>query len=510
MVNKSSPTSRPRRFLLGFTATAVSFAACYILIELTAALLLWTKVVEVPPQRRKLLLQNFPVQLRNLTREGNIRDNSPDAIHGRWVRAFGERTIPSAKLAITLEQQFTPEIGAIRPLNFEAYYKGDIYRMNWVGNTPPLHLLNFWKEHPTQSFDTFAEFFKAVNKAITPRTRIFVTFGGSTTAFTINWPYFLYDAAKESKLNDDFLVINLGQGGAVVSGHTQMLSDWYPRLVEYLGRKPEVVLSMNGTNDMTLNAIAYSDYKLGRVPIWNYMSNAYESSGIRQQISSQQQALSSSFYAFISQIVNPAGITHIAIRVFPYTSALIVPGNFSKIEEKLESSYLAEENGETVFNLPEEAQKKIMDHYDSRLRAWYGNVRARHVCFMEFLQPFALNGVYPFNAQRKSALGWKSLGSMPKSLALGSDSMGGQYVIGPESYFYRARDLYKTLNTELGGKDKSASFIDITDAFYTKKKDLYSDDSIHYSEEGSRLIAKNILTQVARKGYLKPQAPDCR
>lgn len=449
----------------------------YVLVEAASFGMIALQWVPLPPNAQALLLSHFPVQLRPLD------PIEASTVYGLWAQ-------PDEKMALPLSDSIDTELWDVRPMDMEVYHNGKILRMEWMHAEPPLFLTEFWKKHDTQSFDRVSRFFKAVRKELAPGSKLLVAMGGSTTAFTVNWPFFLSQTAQRQ--GQDVVVVNLGQAGWVVKDYNRFFTPWYDILVQGFGRKPDALLSLSGTNDLALYAVSYTDYMRGTLAFWNPNRTVYEMVKMKNDIYAENHP----FINVLQHLGDMLGsrtktfMTHLSVRLFPYTTAMLKPSD---------ETTLAADKETGVVELPADVQDQLISGFEGRLRAFHGNLMAHHICHVSFLQPMALPALYPFNPERKDAMamGWKTIAYMPKSLHMGGPA-GGNYSIAPEEYFLRSRSLYRRLNLDFPG-----SFIDISDAFYNTKSDLYSQDSIHYSAEGSQIIADAIFKEMQQR-FMQP------
>jgi hypothetical protein len=212
-----------------------------VVLELASAAVIASKIVKLPGNSRQLLTGHFPEQLRPLdTRQQR-------EVFGEWVKAKPVAVIEAP--AGPVIDYTDKELGEVRPLNIEAYHNGKILRVEW--STQPIHkyLTDFSDKYDTHTFKKISEFFAALKAEVKPSTKVVVATGSSTTAFTVNWPFFFSQDAHEAGM--DVVVVNLAEGNWTVRNYDDYFRLWHKRLHDSIGRNPDLLLSLDGTTDLT-------------------------------------------------------------------------------------------------------------------------------------------------------------------------------------------------------------------------------------------------------------------
>lgn len=91
--------------------------------------------------------------------------------------------------------------------------------------------------------------------------KLIVTFGGSTTAWSFNWPFFLSQILEE-RYPGKFLVLNAGEPGHISWEHGFVIQSILDPVFKQEGIKPSLYLFMDGTNDTLLGTYWHIAYKL--------------------------------------------------------------------------------------------------------------------------------------------------------------------------------------------------------------------------------------------------------
>ena len=182
------------------------------MLEGISAGLLATGIVE---NKYPLLFEKFPAQLRLSTRDLLLMY--------RPMYKFSEQ------LGHFYEVDFDPAMG----------FRNDSLSVDWYGGDP---------KAPAGKF-------------------VIVALGGSTT-YGDNWPTYLTKYAKEENVEQDLLVLNAGHPGFMTFQQKIYFSSWILPKLEKQNIKPNLVLTMDGVNDVHFRVESYTEYKKNGLPVW--------------------------------------------------------------------------------------------------------------------------------------------------------------------------------------------------------------------------------------------------
>ncbi len=446
-------------------------------IESISAALLALDAVRVEPRRRDLLLAGFPAQL--YLDDAALADAFQGFVVPDWVT-----------VTLHLLSRVEPATGLPIPQCAEWYDGDEVHRVRWPEGGEPEFYLSMLRGLRVHEYDGVAGLLAALRQRLPGRPWV-VTFGGSTSVFRFNWPGWLQQAARAQGHDARFLVLNLAQPGATSKTMNEFFTEWAPRLDEALGgRRPDLVVSLDGFNDVYRGVASWIEYSRSGAAGWNYSLNDHE---LLESYAELQRGPRAALRTAAASLLPPAldsAVRRFAVRAMPHMLAVLLGA-------RQEPFALRQEPGiaEPILDVPQTVRERVFAAFESHLTALAGNVSARGSAFHAFLQPIALSSYYPFNPKRQTE--YRDAHHAMRVFAIAGPA-GGRFRLGPADLYEDAERLY----AELDAGETPGRFTNLSRIFATADEDLYSGDSIHYSPEGSRRIAAAIVERLARSGEL--------
>ncbi|GJQ59910.1 MAG: hypothetical protein SCALA701_27110 [Candidatus Scalindua sp.] len=325
---------------------------------------------------------------------------------------------------------------------------------------------------------------------------IIVTFGGSTTVKD-NWPKYLIEYAKQSGVTEDIVVLNAGLWGYMTFNEKIYFSSWIMPLLTSLGAKPDLVLTMDGVNDIWYRILGYLEYKNMNAPKW---FNQYH--GYHQHHDSDMRTIrtlsgsAKQLFANLSKEVFQK-----SIRVMPYTMKVVQ----TLIKKRIESADNLVVNNQnekerSSIKLDSAVEDKIIDGYHNSILDFYAASEARDIQFVAYLQPILLKQYYPYEIP--PSFHYPDINYMGISLYRTNrhfSRLACNNIVETDGLYKKAEQMYGKLNDKHTGHFES-----IIDIFKKDncQEEVFNNDAIHYKRAGSRVIARNIIKDLINKKVL--------
>lgn len=323
---------------------------------------------------------------------------------------------------------------------------------------------------------------------------IIVTFGGSTTVQD-NWPKYLIESAKKAGVKDDIVVLNAGLWGYMTFNEKIYFSSWIMPMLTGMGAKPDLVLTMDGVNDIWYRILGYLEYRNMNAPKW---FNQYH--GYHQHHDSDMRTIrtvsgsTKQLFANLSKEVFQE-----SIRIMPYTMKVVQ----TLIKKKIENSdnlVVKTDNDTTSITLDSSVEDKIIDGYNNSLLDFFAAADARDIQFVAYLQPILLKQYYPYEIP--PSFHYPDINYMGKSLYRTNRNfsrLACKNVVQTESLYKKAEQMYSRLDEK-----RSGHFKNIIDVFKEEdcREEVFKGDAIHYNKAGSRVIARNVIKDLINKKIL--------
>jgi len=281
-------------------------------------------------------------------------------------------------------------------------------------------------------------------------------------------------------------VINAGIPGYMSFNQQIFLTSW---VMLDKGLKPDVVLSLDGVNDIHFRIAAYM-YSLKNKTKW---MSAYH--GFQQKIDREIRevmTLPGAFRNFMKYLRD--GID----RFFPYTVYLVNKTNYKIksiiIENRLRRELASKKmilSGNNELVLTPEVEDSIISAYKNSVLDLAGACRIRGIAFTSYLQPVHLQKYCYQNIPKinyandvSEILGW---------------DLGCHYKIDVRSLFEKSDRMYQDLENKF--PDNFSSLISLFKKEEFLNKIVFA-DTVHCTELGSRAIAKAIIKDLIKKNIL--------
>lgn len=322
---------------------------------------------------------------------------------------------------------------------------------------------------------------------------IIVTFGGSTTVKD-NWPKYLIEYAKQSGVKDDIVVLNAGLWGYMTFNEKIYFSSWIMPILTGMGVKPDLVLTMDGVNDIWYRILGYLEYKNMNAPKW---FNHYH--GYHQHHDSDMRKIRTVSGSIKQLFANLSKeVFQKSIRIMPYTMKVVQ----TLIKRKIESTdnlvgKREPEKERNSLKLDSTVEDQIIDGYHNSLLDFYAASEARDIQFVAYLQPILLKQYYPYEIP--PSFHYPDINYMGISLYRTNrhfSRLACKNVVQTEGLYKKAEQMYGTLNDKYSGH-----FQNIIDVFKRDncQEEVFKRDAIHYNQTGSRVIASNIIKDLINK-----------
>jgi len=170
---------------------------------------------------------------------------------GRCIlRREAQRVRLPIHLSVVRSERYQPE-----SLWFVQWYAGGITHALNNRHTDMILQNASFHQGPVTRYETFADWMEAAARASRGAVLI-ITCGGSHTAGSVNWPYFLERELAALGFDDRIVVINLGQGAYCTFDSTLLLEAFLARAAPY-GIKPRLVVSLDGFTDILMRVYSY-------------------------------------------------------------------------------------------------------------------------------------------------------------------------------------------------------------------------------------------------------------
>lgn len=321
---------------------------------------------------------------------------------------------------------------------------------------------------------------------------LIVCFGGSTTQLD-NWPTYLLKYMKEAGVKQDAVVLNAGLAGYMTFNEKIYFAQWVLPMLEQAGKTPDLVLTMDGANDVWYRIMSWELARRDNVP-W---LDRYH--GFHQHHDEDMRRLRS-FGGGVRQFVanSLSAFREGVIRVAPYTMRTL---------EYLARRILARDKGvddalpePETLELPREVEQRIVTGFRETLVDFYGLAAVRDIDFVAYLQPVVLPKYYPHTMPEEypfKGIDWMGLKEYRSNAAF--TRLGVNKLVDTAAMYEDAEQVYTDLNTRYPGHFTSliSLFKDNPDAAA-----LYKNDSIHYNQAGKELLAKGVVTDLVNKGLV--------
>jgi lysophospholipase L1-like esterase len=323
---------------------------------------------------------------------------------------------------------------------------------------------------------------------------IIVTFGGSTTVQE-NWPKYLIEYAKQSGVKDDIVVLNAGLWGYMTFNEKIYFSSWIIPMLTSMGAKPDLVLTMDGVNDIWYRILGYLEYKNMNAPKWfNQYHGYHQHHDSDMRIIRTISGSTKQLFANISKEVFQT-----SIRIMPYTMKVVQ----NIIKKKIENSdniVVDNDNEPDTIKLDSPIEDRIIDGYNNSLLDFYAAADARDIQFVAYLQPILLKQYYPYEIP--PSFHYPNINYMGKSLYRTNrhfSRLACNNIIQTDSLYKKTEHMYSRLNEKHSGHFKN-----IIDIFKKEncREEVFKGDAIHYSKTGSKVIARNIIEDLINKRIL--------
>jgi lysophospholipase L1-like esterase len=329
---------------------------------------------------------------------------------------------------------------------------------------------------------------------------VILCFGGSTTQLD-NWPKYLLKYAKKKGVKEDILVLNAGVAGYTTFNEMLYFSQWILPIFEQLGKKPNLVLSLDGVNDIWYRIFSYVLADREKKAVW------YERyHGVHQQYDDDMNKIRTVSGAFRQLCANClTDIRNLSICIAPYSMRML-EFSIRKILGGRGKKEIRSEN--TAVNLPGDIEDRIVTAFQGTLTDFFSLANGRNIDFISYLQPVVLPEYFPHKIPDDYLFkGINQMGLKEYRAYRLFTSLTYNRIVKTDRMYAESEKMYSALNMLYPGH-----FVSLIDLYYniSDVKSLFKNDSIHYNQYGKELLAeavindllkKELLTKISKKNY---------
>ncbi|MBF0179316.1 MAG: SGNH/GDSL hydrolase family protein [Magnetococcales bacterium] len=327
-----------------------------------------------------------------------------------------------------------------------------------------------------------------------------VTFGGSTTVGD-NWPKYLKKYAQKEKIAQELVVLNAGHMGYTTFNEYIYLTDWILPMLERIGAKrPDLVLTLDGANDVWTRIFSYQEYRSQQAQIWYSHYHGYH-----QHLDTDLRKLNEpatqlrQLGAVLAMQLYDFSVNQLAL-VIPYSLKTFLSLMRKQLQPPPSLDDIRKLGETNIVVLDEKMQDTLVKSFRDSLLDFHGVTAIRKIRFAAYLQPVLLDKYYPHDASPH--LYYPNINFFSMNLyrvARQFTRLGGPYVVKTEPLYAKIEQMYQTLADEYQG-----AFVNITGVLHDLPDvaQVYNKDAIHYEIQAKERIAHAIIQDVSRKGIL--------
>lgn len=321
-----------------------------------------------------------------------------------------------------------------------------------------------------------------------------VTFGGSTTVKD-NWPKYLRKYAEVENVQEDVVVLNAGLWGYMSFNERIYFTSWILPMLEKMKMKPDLILTMDGVNDIWYRILGYMASERNSDSIWYEQYHGYH-----QQHDIDMHRIRTSTGAMFQLASNMSRTLYkTSIRVMPYTikvlESFLRKNMENPIQNTTDRSIIPEQK-----RLGEQLEMDIIKAFEYTLTDFLGSAMIRDIPFVGYLQPVAVTPYYDHPMPDTHYYpGINYMGISLKRTNSMFTELYCDHVVDTKQLYHQADLLYKELSRRYPGQFRS--IIDIFKEIPVAGE-LFERDSIHYRQKGKEIIAQTVIKDLIKKGIL--------
>jgi hypothetical protein len=328
---------------------------------------------------------------------------------------------------------------------------------------------------------------------------LIVTFGGSTTVKD-NWPRSLIKYARKENVKKDIVVLNAGHWGYMSFNEKIYFTSWILPQLTKSGVKPDLVLSLDGVNDIWSRIMGFMESENQNSPVWYSQYHGYH-----QQLDTDMRNLDS-FGKSVSQAFSSLakksyrGVINYMSPIFPYTIKAGLELARNVVQNAPSQEEIIEIASANKYKLGEKTEKDIIDAYKSCLLDFYGAAEIRKINYISYLQPVLLDKYYPHPVPE--SFNYPNFNYFAVNFFTENkhwNRFGGRFLVPTEGLYEKAEKMYSDLNADNHGHFENLAYI-LKDIPHADK--AYVKDAIHYNKQGKEKIAHTIIKDLISKNIL--------
>lgn len=447
-------------------------------------------------------------------------------LQNRWIASFrlSNKEIKMLKYPVTSNYNLTVLYNE-PAVKLNALYSKEFYVGSHIFLVQNPEDAAFYKnrlKHQDPTYYTSTDQFVAGLKENLKGRKLIVTFGGSTTAWAFNWPFYL-SQHLEKNYPGQFLVMNAGEPGQISWEHGFIIKSILAPFFKEEGIKPSLYLFMDGTNDTLLGTYWHLAFKIAEKlnmctthkkdyldPAQIYFpmyKQAEQTAGTR--VVKEMDSIIFRAMPYTSLILwrtlpaitppsKPAEATQIADTAKDCNNDMMHTFNSIFInthtdEIKAISSKNTKYNGATV-NLAAQDSDAVLEFFNKGIN--FTLEASGDVPFYYFLQPEATESFYSLiPARTESPPKHAKLWNPSVDYCLKTWGISGlitDVFFNVDQQYQRNVALFNEFNQRY--PNQFFSIADVFKSITDIKKDPYSPDAIHYTFKGSELIGDKIFS----------------
>ncbi len=328
---------------------------------------------------------------------------------------------------------------------------------------------------------------------------LIVTFGGSTTVKD-NWPKYLIKYAKEENVDKEIVILNAGHWGYMSFNEKIYFTSWImPKLLD-AGVKPDLILSLDGVNDIWARIMGFMESKSQNSPVWYTQYHGYH-----QQLDTDMRNLGglgnsvTQVFSSISKTAYRGVVDHVS-PVFPYTLKATLEIMRNVVQKSPDHKKTVDIASLNSRKLKDETEKDIIDAFKSCLLDFLGAAEIRGINYVSYLQPVLLDKYYPYEVPE--SFNYPNFNFFAINFFTENkhwNRFGGNFLVPTEKLYEKAEEMYSDLNSE-----KHDHFTNLAHIFKNMPfaEKVYVKDAIHYKQMGKEKIAHSIVKDLISKNIL--------
>lgn len=327
---------------------------------------------------------------------------------------------------------------------------------------------------------------------------LIVTFGGSTTVRD-SWAKHLAEHAKAEKVRQDIVILNAGHWGYMTFNEKIYFTSWIMPMLEDMGKKPDLVITMDGVNDVWSRIMGYLESRAQKSPVWFSQYHGYH-----QQLDTDIRGLSTvkssagQLFSNLSRLLYRGAVDYLS-PLMPYTCKAVLESMRRFMQAPVKVDEAARSAAIKKITLENYVEDRIIGSYRNALLDFYGAASARGIKFVAYLQPVLLPRYHAYptpKGMHYPSIDYFAVNFYSQNMYWSRFECA---VVETDHLYAKAAGMYRDLDRLHPG-----SFESLLAIFKQEPKtdQLYNKDAIHYEPLGKKLIAEAVVRDLISKKIL--------